>query len=190
MIAHQEKHIKNLTDGQDQYKDALHTLNREVKELEEEGRQRKKDQEAKETAEKELTALLGQVEMAKANAVKEFKESPAFIDSGPEYYGVGYKDFLKQVKSNYPYLDLAKVLMDEPLQTTPVGDAIPEGANGATESEQDTQDDNVILAQLGMNPPVIPVTPSANPPVADNPSSQDAPDQTKGDGTPQDLPTS
>ena len=104
MIAHQEKHIKNLTDGQDQYKDALHTLNREVKELEEEGRQRKKDQEAKETAEKELTALLGQVEMAKANAVKEFKESPAFIDSGPEYYGVGYKDFLKQVKSNYLYL--------------------------------------------------------------------------------------
>ena len=94
-----------------------------------------KDQEAKETAEKELTALLGQLEMAKVDAVKEFKESPTFIDSSAEYYGVGYKDCLKQVKSNYPYLDLAKVSMDEPLPTTPAGDAIPEGANGATESE-------------------------------------------------------
>ena len=35
VIAHQEKHIKNLIDGQDQYKDAFHTLNREVKELKE-----------------------------------------------------------------------------------------------------------------------------------------------------------
>ena len=77
--------------------------------------------------------------------------------------------------------------MDEPLQTTPVGDAIPEGANDATELEQDTQDDGVILAQPALNPPVIPLTPSANPSVADNPSSQDAPDQTKGDRTPQDL---
>ena len=49
--------------------------------LEEKGRQRKKDQEAKETAEKELTAILGQVETAKADAVKEFKDSLAFIDS-------------------------------------------------------------------------------------------------------------
>ena len=75
VIARQEKRIKNLTDGQDQYKDALRTLNKEVKELkeklEEEGHQRRKDQEAKETAEKELTALLGQVEMAKADAIKE-----------------------------------------------------------------------------------------------------------------------
>ena len=85
VIARQEKRIKNLTDKQDQYKDALRTLNMEVKELkeksEDEGCQRKKDQEAKETAEKELTALLGQVETAKADAVKEFKDSLAFIDS-------------------------------------------------------------------------------------------------------------
>ena len=75
VIARQEKRIKNLTDEQDQYKDALRTLNKEVKELKEklekEGHQRKKDQEAKEVAEKELTALLGQVEMAKADAIKE-----------------------------------------------------------------------------------------------------------------------
>ena len=194
VIARQEKRIKNLTDGQDQYKDAFRTLNKEVKELkkklEEEGRQRKKDQEAKETAEKELTALLGQVETTKANAVKEFKDSPAFIDSDAEYYAVGFEDCLKQVKSNYPHLDLVNVLMDEPLPTTPVGDAIPEGANGATELEQDTQDDGVILAQPVVNPPVIPLTLSANPLIADNLSSQDAPDQTKGNGTPQDLSAS
>jgi len=63
MITRQEKRIKNLTNGQDQYKDALHTLNQEVKELKEklekEGRQRKKHQEAKETAKKELMALQG-----------------------------------------------------------------------------------------------------------------------------------
>ena len=191
VIAHQEKRIKNLTDRQEQYKDALRTLNYEVKELKgklkEEGHQRKNDQEAKETAEKELMALLGQVETAKADAVKEFKNLPAFIDSCAKYYGVGFEDRLKQVKSNYPHLDLAKVSMDKPLPTTPAGDAIPEGDDSATKSEQDTQDNCVVLAQLAANPPVIPLTLSANPPVVNVPSTQDAPNQTKGDGTPQDL---
>ena len=43
--------------------------------LEEEGRQKKKEQEAKEKAKKELATLLGQVETAKADAVKEFRAS-------------------------------------------------------------------------------------------------------------------
>ena len=120
--------------------------------------------------------------MAKADAVKEFKESPAFIDSYDEYYSVGFEDCLKQVKSNYPHLDLAKVSMDEPLPTTPAGDTIPEGADGAIESEQDTQDDDVILAQPAVNPLIIPLTPSANPPVANDSSSQDDLDQTKATG--------
>ena len=55
------KRIKNMADGQKQYKDAFRTLNQEVKELkkklEEEGCQKKKEQEAKEMAEKELAAL-------------------------------------------------------------------------------------------------------------------------------------
>ena len=127
------------------------------------------------------------METAKADAIKEFKESKAFIDSCAKYYGVGFEDYLKQVKSNYPHLDLAKVSMDEPLPTTLAGNAIPEGADGATESKQDTQDNSVILAQPTVNPPVIPLAPSTNPPVADDPSSQDAPDQTKGDRTPQGL---
>jgi len=114
--------------------------------LEEEAHQWKKDLEAKETVEKELTTMLGQVETAKADAMKEFKESQAYIDSCTEYYGVWFEDCLKQVKSNYPHLDLAKVSMDDPLPTTPVGDAILEETDDSTESEQDTQDDSVILA--------------------------------------------
>ena len=62
VITHLHKRIKNMTDGQKQYKKALRTLNQEVKELreklEEEGRQKKNEQEAKETVEKELVALL------------------------------------------------------------------------------------------------------------------------------------
>ena len=42
MIARQQKRIKNMTDGQEQYKSALRSLNQEVKDLkekkEEEGR--------------------------------------------------------------------------------------------------------------------------------------------------------
>ena len=49
--------------------------------LEEEGCQKKKEQKAKKAMEKELTALLGQVETAKADAVKEFRASQTFIDA-------------------------------------------------------------------------------------------------------------
>ena len=167
VIARQQMCIKNMTNWQEQYKSALRSFNQEVKELkeklEEEGRQQKKDLEAKETAEKELATLLGQVETAKTDAVKEFKDSQAFVDSCAEYYGVGFEDCLKQVKSNYPDLDLAKVSMDAPMPTTPVGDAVPEETDDSTESNQDTQDDNIILAQPPLNPPIVPLTPSANP---------------------------
>ena len=63
--------------------------------LEEEGRQKKKEQEAKETAKKELATLLGQVEIAKADAVKEFRASQSFVDSCAKNYGNGFEDCLK-----------------------------------------------------------------------------------------------
>ena len=67
-----------MTDEQEQYKSDLRSFNQEIKDLkeklEEEGRQWKKDIEAKETAKKELASLVGQVEAAKADAVKEFKD--------------------------------------------------------------------------------------------------------------------
>ena len=92
--------------------------------LEEEDRQKKKEQKAKEAVKKELTALLGQVEMAKADAVKEFRASQTFIDACAEYYGDEFEDYIKQVKSIYPYLDLSKVSMDDHLLSTPIGNTI------------------------------------------------------------------
>ena len=50
---------------------------------------------AKEAVEKELTALLGQVEMARADAVKEFRASQTLIDACAEYYGDEFEDYIK-----------------------------------------------------------------------------------------------
>ena len=63
VITHLHKRIKNMTDEQKQYKKAFRTLNQKLKELkkklEKEGRQKKKEQDAKETAKKELATLFG-----------------------------------------------------------------------------------------------------------------------------------
>ena len=127
VISRLRKRNETLTNEQDQYKDALHTLNKEVTELNEklkkETRQREKEQEAKATLENELTALCGQVEMTKADTVIEFKASQPFIDACAVYYGDEFEDCLKQVKSVYLHLDLSKVTMD-PLPSTPTGDTI------------------------------------------------------------------
>lgn len=72
--------------------------------------------------EKELTTLLGQVEMARADVVNEFKASQPFIDSCAVYYGDEFEDCLKQVKFVYRNLDLSKITMDDPLPSTLVGD--------------------------------------------------------------------
>ena len=76
---------ENLANEQDQYKETLLTLNKEVTELneklKEETYQWKEEQEAKAALEKELTGLLGQMETAKADAVTEFKTSQLFIDA-------------------------------------------------------------------------------------------------------------
>ena len=77
VIARLHKRIKILMDEEEQYKDVVRTLNQEVKDLmvklEEGGRQRKKEQEAKEMVEKELTTLLEQVETARSDTVNEYK---------------------------------------------------------------------------------------------------------------------
>ena len=69
-----KKRNETLKNEQDQYKDALYTLNKEVKELNEklkdETRQKEKEQEAKATLEKELMALYGPAEMARADAIQ------------------------------------------------------------------------------------------------------------------------
>ena len=114
--------------------------------LEEKGCQKKKEQEAKEMVENELAALLGQVETAKANAMKEFRASQTFIDSCTECYGDGFKDCLKQVISIYLHLNLSKVSMDDPLLSTPASDITFEENDDFTESNANPEDDSVVLA--------------------------------------------
>ena len=123
-------------------------------------------------------ALCGQVETARANAVTNFKTLQLFINACAVYYGDGFEDFLKQVKSVFPNLDLSKVTMDDPLSTTPAGGGtVSEETNVFTQSERDPKDDGVILAQLAVERPVTPLIPSTkDPPPQDakNPSTQDA----------------
>ena len=110
--------------------------------------------------EKELTALLGQVEMARANAVTEFKASQPFIESCAVYYDDGFEDYLKQVKSIYPYFYLSKVSIDDPLPSTPVGNTIFEETDDSTQSKRDPKNDGVVLSQLAVEKPVTPLIPS------------------------------
>ena len=53
------------------------------------------ERETKEKVEKELTALLEQVETARADAANEYKASQPFIDFYGGYYGEWFKDCLK-----------------------------------------------------------------------------------------------
>ena len=159
------KRIELLMDEEKQYKGAICSLNEEAKDLkgklEEEGRQRKSEQEAKEKVDKKLTVLLEQVEMAKADAVNEYKASQSFIDFCGVYYGEGFEDCLKQVKSLYPHLDFSKVNMDEPLPSTPAGDTMQEETDDST--EPNPKDGSVVLAQPATNAPVTSLVPSIEP---------------------------
>ena len=108
----------------------------------------------KATLEKELTALLEQVETASANAVKKFKASQPFINSYAVYYGDGFEDCLKQVKSIYPHLDLSKVFMDNPMSLTLAGDTIFYETDNSTQLKRDPKNNGVVLAQPVMEKPV------------------------------------
>ena len=110
--------------------------------LTEETRRRELEAEAKMTAEKELRSILVQVETARNDAVMEFKDSSAFIDVCAAYYGDGFEDCLKQVKSAYPDLDLSRISMDESIPSTPVGEAVHEEAD-----DHSQRDNSVVLAQ-------------------------------------------
>ena len=107
--------------------------------------------------------------MAKVDTIAEFKASQPFIDAWAVYYGGGFEDCLKQVRSIYPNLDLFKVTMDDPMQTTPAfGDTVSEETNDSIHTEQDPKDDNVVLAQLALEKPVTPLVSSTEDPPAHN----------------------
>ena len=110
----------------------------------------------------------------------EFKDSQPFIDACGIYYGVGFEDYLKQVRFIYPDLDLSKFTLDKPASTTPGGgDIADEESDDSTHiEEQDPKDDGVVLAQPVPNGPIAPLVPSAEDPStqnAENLSALDAP---------------
>ena len=83
--------------------------------------------------------------------MREFKTSQPFIDSCTLYYGDGFKDCLKQVKSSYLHLDLSKITMDDPLPSTLTDNTILEEIDDSTKLEPDPKDDSVVLTQPTAN---------------------------------------
>ena len=137
VITRVRKHNTNLINKQGQYKEAVRTLNNELKEvrgkLEEADRQKEKLQQ-------EVTDLSKGVETAGANAIQKFKASQLFIDSCAEYYGTGFDDCLKQVASAFLELGLSGITTDD--------DGSP---------EPPSKDDGVVvLAQPTANPSPTP----------------------------------
>ena len=77
---------------QGQYKDAVRTLNKELKEVREKlGEADRQSDKLKE----EVTVLEQRLQTAGADAVRDFKASQSFIDSCAGYYGIGFDDCLK-----------------------------------------------------------------------------------------------
>ena len=136
---------------QGQYKEAMRTFNKEVKELREKlveaGFQKQKLQE-------EVTALREKAETAGTDAVQKFKTSQSFIDSCADYYDTGFDDCLKQVASAFPELDLSGISMDAPEPVTPARDVAIEDDDVVLESQPSPMvDGGVILAQPAITPP-------------------------------------
>ena len=77
-VTHVRKHNATLMNEQGQYRDVMHTFNKEVKELREKlvkvGSEKQKLQE-------EVTALQEKAETAGTDAVQKFKTLQSFIDS-------------------------------------------------------------------------------------------------------------
>ena len=141
VVTRVRKHNTNLMNEQRQYKDAVRTLNKKLKEV------REKLVEADRQNDKLKEKDLGQrVQTAGADAIRDFKATQLFIDSCVEYYGTGFDDCLKQVASAFPKLDLAGITMDD-------------GDDGSSRPNPTPESDGVVvLAQPTANPP----TPTSN----------------------------
>ena len=136
---------------QGQYKDAMRTFNKEVKELREKlveaGSEKQKLQE-------EVTALQEKVETAGTDAIQKFKMSQSFIDSCADYYGTGFDDCLKQVASAFPELGLSRISVDTPKPVMPAKDVATEDDDVVLKSHPSPLvDGSVVLAQPAITPP-------------------------------------
>ena len=89
-----------------------------------------------------------QTKKAKADAVVEFQASQSFIDVCAIYYGEGFDDCLKQVRSVYPDLDFSKTFIDDPVPMIFVGsDTVSEESNDSAHTEEQVpKDDGMVIA--------------------------------------------
>ena len=163
---------------QEQYKEVVRTLKKELmvvtEKLKEESRLQEKVQKAKVT---KLMALREQTKKAKVDTV-EFKASQSFIDACAIQYGESFDDYLKQVGSVYLDLDLSKISINDLVPETPAGDdTVSEETNGFTHTKHDLKDGGIVLSQPALEKPITPLVPSAkDPPTndAENLSTLDA----------------
>ena len=81
-----------MLNEQRQYKDAIRTLNNELKVIK--GKLVEVDRQ-KEMLQNKVTALREKVETAGTDAIQKLKTSQLFIDSYADYYGTGFDDYLK-----------------------------------------------------------------------------------------------
>ena len=136
---------------QGQYKEAMRTFNKEVKELREKlveaGSQKQKIQE-------EAIALREKAKTVGTDAVQKFKTSQLFIDSYADYYDTGFDDCLNQVASAFLELDLFGISMDAPEPVMPARDVTTEDDDVVLESQPSpVVDDGVVLAQPAITLP-------------------------------------
>ena len=164
VITRVRKHNANLLNQQAQYKDAVRTLNLELKEVREKlvevSCQNDKLQE-------EVTGLGQKFQTAGADAIRDFKASQSFIDSCAGYYGTGFDDCLQQVASAFPELDLSGITMDDRDDGSPLPNPTSE------------HDDSVVLTQ-----------PATNPTASDSPAVIVDIEVQQADGNPTNVPAS
>lgn len=185
MIRRYRKRQKIENKERDQYKEAIYILNEELTtittKLKEDSRLQEEAKKAKAGLMTELTTLCEQMDKAKADAMAEFRASQPFIDACNVYYGDAFDDYLKQVGSVYPDLDLSKITLDDMVPTTPGGsDTVNEESDDSTHmEEQDLKDDNMVIAQPILVSPITLWVSSA-----EDPSIQNVVDPTVVDPSP------
>ena len=141
---------------QGQYKDAMRTFNKEVKELKE---KLVEADSQKQKLQEEVTALREKVKMAGTDAVQKFKTSQSFIDFYADYYGTGFDNCLQQVASTFPELDLYEISMDALEPVTPARNVIADDDDSIPESQPPPKvDGGVVLAQPTVTPQPAPVS--------------------------------
>ena len=148
--------------------------------MKEESRLRKEAQKVKVGMVTELSTFCEQMEKAKADVVAEFRASQSFINACAVYYDDEFEDYLKQVRSVHPDLDLSKISLDNPMPMTLVGgDTVDEESDDSVHIEEHVpKNDDVVIAQPDLEGLVIASVPSIedlSTQDAQNPSTMDSP---------------